>query len=93
LQELDFTLGFNDMEYNFLISSFEIFEGRGWNVQPESQTADVGSLVVAFLTDESFQPGALNEKLGKLVADGKVLGKLAENVEIVCDRTLCLYFE
>lgn len=82
MQELDFLLEFNDMEFNFLISPFGIFEGRGWNVRPE-YPQDVDSLCIAFLTDDLYKPGEmLILTLEKLVADGKVMGKLDENVNI-----------
>jgi hypothetical protein len=73
-----------------VISSFGILEGRGWDIRPEAPF-DNDSLIIGFLTDYLYKPGEmLNGTLDKLVADGKFLGKLANDLEINCYENLCI---
>ena len=89
IEEQSFSIGLNDIEFNFLISSVGIFEGRGWDVQPESPHNN-DSLVIGFFTDYLYKPGEmLNETLKKLTGDGKFLGKLTEDFELLCITDLC----
>lgn len=86
-QDNDFTLSLNDIRYNFLIGDEGIFEGRGWDIQPE---VDLNSLSIGFLTDYLYKPGhLLNNTLVDLLRDGKIIGKLAETVQIRCEYQLC----
>lgn len=91
MQELDFSLEFNDMEFNFFISSVGIFEGRGWNVRPE-YPQDIDALCIVVFTDDLYKPEEmLISSLEKLIDDGKVLGKIDSSITLadVCGETGC----
>lgn len=84
--------GFNDINYNFLISRFGIIEGRGWDVKPQSRLnlSNLGTIVVGFFADFLYVPGAmLNETLELLISDGKYLEKLKQNANWTCQLDLC----
>lgn len=84
LQELDFLHEFNDVEFNFLVSDFGIFEGRGWNVRPESPQ-DVEAISIDFLNgDEAVLKQSLKAMLDQLIADGKALRKIDPEVSLIC---------
>lgn len=93
LQLRDFEIELNDIRYNFLIGDHGIFEGRGWDVKTEilpEATHDIETLTIGFFSDNLFQPGnALLERFHKLLVDGRVLRKVAENVEQRCEIGFC----
>ena len=85
-----FNLGFNDIPYNFMISSVGIFEGRGWDVQSENPEGK-NLLMIGVFTDYLYKPGEmLSETLNNLTEDGKFLGKLTEDFELLCISDLCM---
>lgn len=90
-QEKDFAAGFNDLNFNFVISGHGIFEGRGWDVKHEAQLeAYADYFVVGLLTDDLYKgPAFLNATLDKLVSDGKFLRKLDQQINIICEKKFC----
>lgn len=79
--------GYNDINYNFLISSYGVIEGRGWDVTPEP----AGSLLsIGFLSSKIFDPSEndLTEYLTDLVADGKAVGRLTKLItyRLACEE-------
>lgn len=67
-----------------MISDYGIFEGRGWNVRPESPQ-DVDSFSIDFLNgDDAVLKPSLSAMLDKLVADGKALKKIDADVSLIC---------
>lgn len=77
----------NDLSYNFLIGKFGTLEGRGWDTKIETA---VDSLVVGFFTEYLYTENEnLDEALDKLIADGKAIGKLGDDIETSCDSRLC----
>jgi hypothetical protein len=76
IQQLSFNYYFNDIVFNFIISEIGIIEGRGWDISRENlyKTIFVGSFM------ELDTKG--NQTWNKLIADGKVLGKLASRLKI-----------
>lgn len=78
--------GFSDIGYNFLISSQGIYEGVGWDKDPEP---DLSIIKIGFLSDLMFEPGDNStELLIGLVADGKATGKLDMilTYNVACDE-------
>lgn len=87
-QQLDFDQGRNDVKFNFFIGEFDIFEGRGWNVNPD---VDRGNLSIGFLTDRlnlDDNSPMLNLR-NKILDDGKMIGKFPDNVRFMCTLSLC----
>jgi hypothetical protein len=81
--------GLNDIEVNFVISSLGVFEGRGWNSQPEKPW-NGSDLIIGFFTDFLYRPGETSRKLlDALIDDGKFLGKISEDFELVCFDNFC----
>lgn len=92
-QQQDFELDSNDIKYNFLIGAHGIFEGRGWDVKPEGPPTSINSLSVGFFTEYLYKPGELlNGTLADLMRDGRVIGKLSDDVAFLCQVQLCTVF-
>lgn len=72
MQAEHFENGLNDIKFNFIISEFGIFEGRGWDSQsdPDFNTFNNAILGEADLFDDLFSV------FHRLLTDGIVLGKL-----------------
>jgi hypothetical protein len=91
LQNEDFKNELNDISYNFIITNFGIYEGRGWNVQPEEVSDESTMTVLA--TTGAWKKNEINIKewFESLVADGKILNLLAQDLELVCeaDEVIC----
>lgn len=87
IQSEDMSVGYNDINYNFLISSYGIIEGRGWDVTPEP----AGSLLaIGFLSTKMFDPNEsdLTGYLTDLIADGKAVGRLTKLItyRLACEE-------
>jgi hypothetical protein len=67
--------GFQDINYNFIVGNFGVFEGRGWDVQSEGNEA----LVIAVFASED--PDKANRN--RLIADGQTIRKLANELNLV----------
>lgn len=74
--------GKNDINYNFLVSSHGVIEGRGWDVTPEP---DESLLTIGFLSSKMFDPDEydLTEYLTNLIVDGKAVGRLTKLITFV----------
>lgn len=73
MQAEHFEEGLNDITFNFLITAFGVFEGRGWDSKPET---NLNSLHISVLNDEEdFVNDQINLDFLRLILDGNVLGK------------------
>lgn len=93
LQNLDLEGGLSDIHFNFLVSPFGVIEGRGWDDKPEvvSLTGDTLSIgVFRYLNDEEYSrvEANLTELAGRLIEDGKIIGKLKRDANENCDENL-----
>lgn len=68
----------NDIECNFLISSEGIFEGRGWNSQPEVPFKS-NDIVIGHFGSEN--EAVFNDLLDGLIATGTFLGKINQTFD------------
>lgn len=90
--------GFSDINSNFIISSFGIFEGRGWDWQAENISLLPADLMLFSFVGETPETGTeeyekfqkeLFAKLHKFIEDGVVIGKIDSGFEFQCLNTLC----
>lgn len=70
--------GLYDIPFNFVISSFGAFEGRGWNAKPEYEEAlSDGYLNIGVCTEDLINlDKKLNDTWASLISDGIALNKI-----------------
>lgn len=68
-----------------MIGNDGIFEGRGWDVSPEYPEGDRGFLSIGFLSNNFLPEPLIRATLSELKKDGIIIGKLAVNVEFICE--------
>ena len=70
-----------------MIGSFGIFEGRGWNFQPEGEIQAIKIDVIT--EDPKIIHPEMNYMLERLIADGKAIGRLTEDLYRICAEEFC----
>jgi hypothetical protein len=89
IQLFNIEYGMNDVNFNFLITKFGIFEGRGWEIRPQFPRRN-DSLYIDFMIDDSKRLETyLNRGLKFLVSIGKSMDILSGNGEVFCGEELC----
>lgn len=87
LHEIDINSSYHDIRFNFLICQNFIIEGLGWDYQPYAQVAQ--TLSVGFFTEFSDSDETLSNTITDLIEDGKIIGKLSNNVQQYCKSQFC----
>lgn len=82
-----------------MISSFGVFEGRGWDRKPQNALAYLqDSMSIGFFTEPDFFSGEFLEGdmkvvLSNLLADGVLIGKISNEFSTTCEVQLCLMYQ
>jgi hypothetical protein len=79
-----FVEGFSDINFNFVVSDFEVCEGRGWDIKPQkqidSQSLEIAVIIEPYDADVGSEIAEVN--LNRLIRDGKRIQKLSDRVQM-----------
>ena len=87
----DLKAGFYDIKFNFLVSKFSAIEGRGWDTQPDFNGTMKNFLYIGLIdraTDFDESRKLSRRIFNRLIADGKVLGKISPDYNVTHDDLL-----
>lgn len=87
LQWMNVQNGMNDINFNFVITPYGIFEGRGWDVQTEETGPDFDSISLGFVSE--FMTDELFDVASCVMYDGFFFHKLRDPFNYICEDNFC----